>query len=524
VSLPQSAHPMATGTVLFVDDDSHLLETVRSLMSQMSGGRWEILTATNAGRALRLLQERTIQLVVVDLRMPVMDGLQFLALVNRRYPNLHKAVLTGHATEEYRAACLAHGADLFLEKPGTPEEWEALHTSLNELLRWKPAEGFQGVLKRVGLEDILQMECLGGSSSVLEVAAGRAQGRIYIRDGALVHAAFQSFEGEPAFHQILRLQGGTFHLLPFEDPGKTTLEGSWEFLLMEAARLRDEAGAPPEPTPRQKPELAESGLVPPVEAASSDSPLVEPTPATGLAADAPGQSLPLPGPAREGLRPRIDQVLICSSRGEPLYEWQVKNSDFWVHFLEFVSRKARFMGQELGLGGFRRIVIEGGDERISAILVAEQVALVRAHYEDPTNPEPGSSRQGRHQRIPPSTISAGAVPPAFAAEVRDWLNRLSNQPGLAAVGAWLARQVLASRNWSDALSDDALHRTWRHLAEVIHVLGTHRLPTSLVSWSYERGAIRSVVRDDGLGMGLVTHGDVAVTSGAVDTLIRVFLS
>lgn len=515
----------APSTVLFVDDDQSFLQLVVPLMRRFSDGGWHVVTATNAGQGLQRLQEFEVRLVVVDLRMPVMDGLQFLTLVHRRYPNLRKAVMTGYATEAYRTACLAHGADLFLEKPRDREQWEALYASLSELLRWKPSKGFQGVLKQVSLDDVLQMECLGRSSSILEVRGDRAKGRIYIRDGSLVHAAFESIEGESAFHKILSLRGGTFQLLPFEDPGRTTLDGSWEFLLMEAAQKRDEAGPTGETTllSSAKAEEAQShgenespmSAPPDSRTSSRTRDLTRQLPADPLLAES----------RHESGRPVVDEVLICSARAEPQYEWRVRNPDFWVHFLEFLLRKAHQMGQELALGAFRRIVIEEGSERTTAILLADQVALVRVHFTNPTGfPEQEQKSDGLGSPARPPQVMPSKLPPEVAADIVRWLRELPDQVGVLAAGIWIGRDVVGLRNWNDSLPNEAVSRSCRHLAEVIHVLQTHRLPSATVTWDYEQGALRSSVRKDGLGMGLLTTGDgTREAPNPGESLTRVFL-
>src|SRR5436190_1510826 len=84
--------------------------------------------------------------------------------------------LAGDATEEYRARCLSNGAELFLEKPRDQGGWQSIHATLHELAKFQPEEGFRGVLRRVGLQDVLQMECLARHSVLLRVQAGNVQG------------------------------------------------------------------------------------------------------------------------------------------------------------------------------------------------------------------------------------------------------------------------------------------------------------------------------------------------------------
>src|SRR6266699_7288687 len=228
-------------TVLFVDYDLGFLEVVRNLMVTLSEGTWEVLVAPDAARALGLIHEHKIDLLVIDVRMPVMDGLQFLALLHRNYPSLLKVALTGHASESYRAACLSNGAELYLEKPTSPEGWKSLYTTLKELVRLQPEEGFRGVLRRVGLQDVLQMECLACSSSVLEISTSDARGSVFVQDGQIIHAQVGELVGQEAFYHLMALAGGNFNLKTFSEPPARTMSGSWEFLLMEAARMRDEA-------------------------------------------------------------------------------------------------------------------------------------------------------------------------------------------------------------------------------------------------------------------------------------------
>jgi CheY-like chemotaxis protein len=158
--------------ILFVDDDLHFLETLQELMGHYAGANWEIHLANEAAQALAVLAANPVDLLVIDVHMPVMDGLQFLGRWHRKYPNSPKVVLTGDASEPYRSACLNGGAELFLEKPLAQGGWQSVYATLDELTRMQPEEGFRGVLRRVGLQDVLQMECLGRNSSMLEIVTG----------------------------------------------------------------------------------------------------------------------------------------------------------------------------------------------------------------------------------------------------------------------------------------------------------------------------------------------------------------
>ena len=355
-------------TVLFVDDDVGFLEVLRNLMVSCSEGLWDVLVATDAAKGLTILRDRKIDLLVIDVHMPVMDGLQFLGLLHRRYPNISKAVLTGDASDPYRATCLSNGAELFLLKPTSPEGWQSLFVALNELVKFQPEEGFRGVLRRVGLQDVLQMECLARSSSVLEVSNAETHGNIFVRDGQIIHAQAGDLTGEEAFNRLLSLSGGQFNLKPFVQPPTMTISGSWEFLLMEAARQRDEAQESDSRSPAgPESELAADEL--------DADPQMVPVMAKRLQAAKPSSALV------DNFCPTIDEVLICSAQGDVLYEWQCADANARIRFLQFLSQKSWQMRQGLPIGYFQRLEIESPRNRIVTRIDSDRALFVRASRE-----------------------------------------------------------------------------------------------------------------------------------------------
>ena len=60
---------------------------------------------------------------------------------------------------------------------------------LNDLVSWTRREGFSGALRQVGLQEVIQMECIARHSSILEIRNEQMRGEIYIEAGAITHAA-----------------------------------------------------------------------------------------------------------------------------------------------------------------------------------------------------------------------------------------------------------------------------------------------------------------------------------------------
>jgi CheY-like chemotaxis protein len=344
-----SAEEKRLSTVLFVDDDPQFLEMIERVLGMWSKEEWQILTAQNTGKALFLLQERPVDLVAVDVQMPVVDGIQFLNLLNRKYPNLPQVALTGYADEHTRAAALEAGAEMCLEKPGDVDGMQSVFATLRELLRHTPETGFRGVLRRVGLTDVIQMECLGRNSSVLEISGASLRGSICIREGSIIHAQVGDRKGEAAFNKLMTLTGGEFSLKPFTEPPEESISGSWEFLLMEASRMHDEQ------------QERSNKSIP----ASKPRPL---RPSTSTQTTSFASVTSFMGSQSSSFSPRIDEFLICSNQGEVLCEWQCDDISGRIGFLEFLTQKSRQLAGGLQLGAFDRLEIEGQKTRVVAQL------------------------------------------------------------------------------------------------------------------------------------------------------------
>lgn len=95
----ESAHATKPPVVLFVDDEENILSGIKRLM-RSKRNVWSMEFSTSAVAALDLLEHIHADVVVSDMRMPHMDGAEFLAKVQERYPNTVRIVLSGYAERE----------------------------------------------------------------------------------------------------------------------------------------------------------------------------------------------------------------------------------------------------------------------------------------------------------------------------------------------------------------------------------------------------------------------------------------
>src|SRR5258708_38932325 len=101
--------------VLVVDDSSEVRGRVVSLLQELEPVE-TVMEASSVAEAQRLLLKSKADVVVVDMRLPDGDGLEVLRAAKRLRPEPAVVVLTNYPYDELRVACLAAGADPFLDK------------------------------------------------------------------------------------------------------------------------------------------------------------------------------------------------------------------------------------------------------------------------------------------------------------------------------------------------------------------------------------------------------------------------
>jgi len=100
--------------VLLVDDEREFVQTLseRLIMRDMGPA-----VAYDGESALDLIKEDEPDVMIVDLKMPGIDGLEVLRTVKKTRPDIEVIILTGHGNEEDRQLCLDLGAFAYLQKP-----------------------------------------------------------------------------------------------------------------------------------------------------------------------------------------------------------------------------------------------------------------------------------------------------------------------------------------------------------------------------------------------------------------------
>jgi len=108
----------AASTILVVDDDIRMTQSVRELLAAYG---YSSMTAGGGEEALRVLAEHDIDLMLLDLNMPGVDGYQVMRQVSEHHPGTDIVVISGETTFESATEALRNGAQDFLRKPYAPD-------------------------------------------------------------------------------------------------------------------------------------------------------------------------------------------------------------------------------------------------------------------------------------------------------------------------------------------------------------------------------------------------------------------
>lgn len=227
--------------VLILDDEQDLLDLYRDLLSKLPS-QPEVFTANSGARALALLNAEKFSMLLTDLNMPGMDGFQVLTIVRRRFPALRTVVMTSLVDEQIRARAYAMGIDLYLEKPNVQTDVQLFVDCIESLLEREEAGGFRGVQSK-SLVDLIQLECLSQSSSVLKITNKSVEARVWIQDGDVIDASVGELVGEAAFKAIMGWKTGNFEMLAADPKRPRTIVGSYQGLLLDTAQAIDESQA-----------------------------------------------------------------------------------------------------------------------------------------------------------------------------------------------------------------------------------------------------------------------------------------
>lgn len=148
--------------ILIVDDEEHVRYSLRKLLKNPG---FEIIEASNGFEALKKLEAGEPHLMLMDIEMPGMNGLEAIQKVKERYPSLPVIIITAYGTTERVIAAMKHGAFEYLEKPFDIGRLQYIVSEALEIRRLSQKSDSTTSLRGVSPSDTI----IGESSSMKEV-------------------------------------------------------------------------------------------------------------------------------------------------------------------------------------------------------------------------------------------------------------------------------------------------------------------------------------------------------------------
>jgi CheY-like chemotaxis protein len=520
--------PAIQARVLFVDDDLSFLQMMRDVFGSASGGAWEIQTATSGGDALQRLRARAVDLAVMDVFMPGMDGLQLLRLLNVEFPSLPKVLLTGMPDTNTREQALEGGAALFLEKPASAAGYDSVYATLNELVRWHKRFSERGALKRLSLLDLVKLECKSGNSRLFEVFTGDVRGEIYIKEGVIIHAIMPGRRGQSAFTYLTTSPGAVFYLRRFVEPNEKSVDRQWEFLVMESAHVMAQlAAAPPAPptdespaTAAEPPQVSKDAppLAPkpkraPAPMIKMAAPVLPPLPTKEASAAPPAPTISLPTPEvqprviKAGSPPptalefhgsddlvldpapdslpmesvvdpggfKVEEMILCQEFREVLYSARCMDANKRMRLAEAFMQKLTGFAAHLPLGDLERVELNSTGNRMVIRFDARRCLLVRTNTKT-------------IQPVGDSSATESA---------EEWLARLGQAHGLLAAAVMTSDGRIFSRSFGNDFPQEVVQKVAHEAARLPELSLKNAFPAWFVRGLFSHGQLYAFRRQDG---------------------------
>ncbi len=321
--------------VLIVDDDRAMLLDLKESLSRRIGFP-AVLMAGNGVEALQCLRSQEVSLVVTDLKMPEMDGLELLAAIMQNYADIPVILMTGFSTPEIERLARQGGAVDVISKPFSVDELARRMT----VMLSQQSEG--GTLHNVSSAMFLQLIELEQRTCTvrLEHTPSGSKGILSFVKGELFDARVGDLKGVDAVYQILAWEQVSLALQNNCFVRENRIEKNLCPLILEAARRRDEK------TTSQMTENHSGG----------------PTPAPK-----PAKSLAL-------IRSRIEKELGDGCSVEDIFEDPSWN--------ERVKRISRY-GEHLNLGKLTLACVNWGDSHDQIIRPGEPPVVVAVNSKCP---------------------------------------------------------------------------------------------------------------------------------------------
>ena len=221
--------------VLFVDDDQIMLLAVEKRFTAYTD-YFTMIMANDGFEAVQKLKETSVSLIVLDLKMPRMDGMSLLSHTREKYPDIPVIIVSGYRTAEMYTLAKAKGVIAYISKPFQVDDLGKIIMSTLQ----KEANG--GIMHNVSptvFLQLMEMEAKTCTIRILEKKLGKG-GILYFADGKLLDARVGEIRGLDAAYRVFTWEEVTIFIQNECATRKNTINSDLQPIIMKAVGMKDE--------------------------------------------------------------------------------------------------------------------------------------------------------------------------------------------------------------------------------------------------------------------------------------------
>src|SRR3954470_14323902 len=218
--------------VLVLEPDDQLATAITDALQEASPGA--VVDRTRSlDEAQKVVLDIKPDLFVLDLDAVAERAQEFLFDLRTSHPNARAVILTAVHLAAARERTAGLGAVHLLEKPFPHADFVDLVQALLQPEQSSDAEKFQGTLSDLHIADIVQLKCMSGATTAIELTGPNGEkGQVHFERGQVRHATAGGREGLEAFNEIMTWKGGRISEIP-ADLSKRSIDLDWQVLIME---------------------------------------------------------------------------------------------------------------------------------------------------------------------------------------------------------------------------------------------------------------------------------------------------
>ncbi len=221
--------------VLFVDDDQIMLLAIEKRFATYSDS-FTMVMAHDGFEAVRKLKEHAVSLIVLDLKMPRMDGMSLLTYSREKYPDIPVIIVSGYRTAEMYKLAKAKGVIAYISKPFQVDDLGKI--IMNTLQK----EAAGGIMHNVSPTVFLQLMEMEAKTCTIRILGKNSDegGILYFSEGKLLDVRVGEVSGIDAAYKVFSWEEVTLFIENKCVPRENVINSELQPIIMKAVGMKDE--------------------------------------------------------------------------------------------------------------------------------------------------------------------------------------------------------------------------------------------------------------------------------------------